>query len=279
MVLEDLIDPCSAERNPAKIALLTAVFVSIAVIATLFLGQDSPGWLLIVLVLLPSIPFVLNLINYQEEKTTKMARKKFFGSHTLARHFSTLMILFVYFIALTATFTFWYLALPSETSDNLFAIQTNELRNVQGSFYGYATNFLNTFETIFLHNLEVLLLLLLFSLLYGAGSVFILVWNASVVAVFLGGITRAYLLQSPRSAAWVTGLGTGVLGILPHGLFELFAYLGIALAGGVLSRAILRHMAKKPEFIQVLYDVAKLTGWSILFLALGAFIESTGAIA
>jgi len=64
------------------------------------------------------------------------------------------------------------------------------------------------------------------------------------------------------------------LGILPHGLFELLAYLTAALSGGILSAAVVRGDLQKPVFAQIVYDIAKLLGWAIVFLAIGAFIET-----
>ncbi|MEM0475859.1 MAG: stage II sporulation protein M, partial [Candidatus Norongarragalinales archaeon] len=139
---------------------------------------------------------------------------------------------------------------------------------VRGSFSGYAVEarMLNAFETIFIHNLEVLLLILAFSLLYGAGAIFVLIWNASIIGVFLGKIART------------AEIGAGVLGILPHGVFELLAYTTAALAGGILSRVIVLRRLHAIEEHQTIYDISKLTGWAIIFLALGALIESTGVI-
>lgn len=281
MVLQALVDPESARRNPLKIVLLSALFASVAVGVVLWLKSEASDLLLMVFVLIPSIPLVLNLISYEEKTVKGREGKRFLGSHTLARHSSTIIVLFAFFIGLTAAFTFWYLVLPPNESAKMFSIQFKELQKVRGAFSAYAVEvrLVNAFEIIFLHNLEVLFLVLGFSLLYGAGAVFILAWNASVIAVFLGEIAKSFIPKhAVKETALITGLGVGVFGILPHAIFELLAYSTGALAGGILSCCITSKKLASLEFIPFAYDVAKLVGWAVLFLAVGALIESTGVI-
>lgn len=272
MVLETIVSPRYARENSWTIAALGALFVSLAVGIVHWFGLgDQSSLLLMVFVIVPAIPFLIDLIQFQELETKRTATRRFLGSMTLARYAPMIAVLFSFFIGLTAAFTFWYAVLPEPTTSLLFNTQVKELAAVRGSFSGYAVQavearMLRAFETIFLHNLEVLMLILGFSLLYGAGAIFVLIWNASVIGVFLGKIAR-------------TGeIGAGVLGILPHGVFELLAYTTVALAGGILSRMIVLRRLQAIEEHQTIYDMAKLTGWAIIFLALGAFIESTGAI-
>ena len=272
--METIISPRYARENSWSIAALGAVFVSLAVGIVHWFGLSSQSSLLMmVFVIIPSIPFLVDLIQFQEAETTRTAGK-FFGSRTLARHAPMIAVMFSFFIGLTAAFTFWYAVLPESTSSLLFNTQVDELAAVRGSFSGMAvetietieTKMLLAFETIFLHNLEVLLLILAFSMLYGAGAIYVLIWNASVIGVFLGNIAKS------------GQIGMGIAGIVPHGVFELLAYTTAALAGGILSRVIVLRRLRVIEEHQTVYDVAKLAGWAIVFLALGAFIESTGVI-
>lgn len=63
--------------------------------------------------------------------------------------------------------------------------------------------------------------------------------------------------------------------MLPHGTFELLAYLCIAIAGGILSESLLHQKYRNPEFLVIIYDITKLASWGLLFLAAGAFIEGS----
>jgi len=102
----------------------------------------------------------------------------------------------------------------------------------------------------------------------------VLIWNASVISVFLGDLARRYVLQQPGEYALLTALGTGFLGLLPHGTFELLSYTTGALAGGILSASFARKAYQLESFPLVVHDIAKLTAWAVVFLALGAAIES-----
>lgn len=273
MVLEEIIRAETARRNPLKIIFLSALFASIAAVIVFLLRIEPGDYLLLVFTLIPSVHFITALIDCDEERETE---KKFLGSHTLARHSSTIAVFLAFFLGLIIAFSFWYLALPPQDSAKMFSLQQRELQKIQGAFSGFALQkfseekYLDAFETIFLHNLEVLALVIGFSLLYSAGAVFVLIWNASVISVFLGNVAKQTSL--------VAGLGAGTMGLLPHGSFEILAYSTAALAGGILSRAVIRRKLESMEFFQTAYDAAKLSAWAILFFAVAAIIESTGAV-
>lgn len=276
MVLESLVDPKSACEQPWKLSVLAALFVSLGVFVTLFLKSGDASLLFVLFVILPSIPTIHKLFSFEEE-SFEQKPFKVIGSRTLARHLPTIIVLANYFFGLIVAFTFWYLVLSPDTSASLFSTQISELEAVRAHFQGFAINTeasINpgAFELLFFHNLRVLLIVMALSVVYGTGALFVLVWNASVIAVFLGTIARECV--NPQTAA--INLGVGFLGILPHGIFELLAYLTTALSGGILSRAIVRKTYKKHLFTQIVYDVAKLFAWAIIFLAIGALIESTG---
>jgi uncharacterized membrane protein SpoIIM required for sporulation len=146
----------------------------------------------------------------------------------------------------------------------------NQISPVQGN----AVGFNNTFAFIFFQNLKVLILVILGSLIYGAGSVFILIWNASIIGVFLGNVARKFVLHEAPQFSLIPGLSYGILGLIPHGTFELVAYLIGALAGGILSYAITRRVYGTVEFRPILRDVVNLVGAAVFLVFLGALIES-----
>ncbi len=283
MVLESLVSPESAERNPLSIMVLSFVFVTTAVFAALYLSANNlsgAGMLVVALVALPSLPMMLRFFEYG---AIGIGEKTFLGSHTLARHLPLIIVLVAYFVGLVIGFVFWFFALSPETSNQLFAMQINEIKSIRAQFSGYAVKTLamasdavEVFETIFLHNLEVLVFVIIFSILYGAGAVLILSWNASVIAVFIAGVAKQFVLRTPGESI-LTGLSIGALGLVPHGTFELLSYSAGALAGGILSSSLIKKLYLKPGFIIVVNDIAKLTAWAIIFLAIGALVES-GAI-
>ena len=275
MVLESLVGPQEAQRSPWKIVLLAFAFASIATWAALFWNQENAGLVVVALASLAAIPFVYNLFNYD---SSIYEDDTFLGSSTLARHFPVIIVLMALFVGMVAGFTAWYLYLPASDASRVFDVQINEIKAVQYSFQGKAIAFTDSaqraFENIFLHNLQVLALIIVLSLLYSSGAVLILAWNAAVIGVFLGSLANNLARVGGGEPSIFTGLSIGVLGIIPHGTFELLSYVTAALAGGILSSAVIRSAHVRSGFVIVVYDVAKLLAVATLFLAIGAGIES-----
>ena len=65
------------------------------------------------------------------------------------------------------------------------------------------------------------------------------------------------------------------LSFLPHGIPEIAGYLLAGLAGGVISAAIIRGR-KMDLVMRVVIDAGKLFGLAVLFVFLGAVIETAG---
>ncbi|MBI5636049.1 stage II sporulation protein M [Candidatus Micrarchaeota archaeon] len=283
MVIELLVKPEDAERKPYLMIGLGIIFATFAVLSVSALNLANPGVLIVAMASIIAIPFVYGLFSYEE---STYENDKFLGSNTLARHFPIIVVLAGLFFGLIIGFTAWNLILPPEQAKAMFGAQLSELSAINSNFAGQFTAFTGhavnlgstqteVFENLFVHNFQVLVLIILFSLIYGAGAVLILAWNASVIAVFLAGIARQFVLRTPGEYALWTGLGNGFLGILPHGTFELLSYCIGAIAGGVLSRAIVTKQFEKKTFPLILHDIAKLIAWAIILLAIGAVIETT----
>jgi len=276
MVLESIVSPKDARKNSWKITLLAFVFVSIGILSADYLGIQK-SIVAITLASIPAFPFVWRLFDFEEEETEKTI---VLGSRTIARHLPVIIVLSMLFIGLIAGFVFWYFALPADKTAEIFSVQLNELKTI-GVTSGKAIfnvndgRFLETFEMLFFHNFGVLLIILLFSLLYSSGAVFVFVWNASIIGTFIASYAKA--AESGTFISLIGGIGASALGLFPHGSFELLAYLIAALAGGILSSAITREVHKSSTFMLVIHDSIKLTAIAVICLAIGAFIEA-GAI-
>ena len=117
-----------------------------------------------------------------------------------------------------------------------------------------------SFVKIVQNNLQVMLFAFVFSLVFGAGAVFIITWNASILGVAIARVA-GHPLNIPVTA----------LRYVPHGVPEIAAYLLAGLAGGILSAAVIReHDSRVLKVIAM--DSAK-----IMLLAL-ALVIVAGAI-
>jgi uncharacterized membrane protein SpoIIM required for sporulation len=116
---------------------------------------------------------------------------------------------------------------------------------------------------IFSNNVYVLIFTIIFSLIFGAGAIFILVWNASVISAAIGIFAKFDLANLPL----------GLARYMIHGLPEISAYFVGALAGGILSFAIIRHDTYNRKFWKVIQDSLNLIIIAIAILLISAFIE------
>ena len=128
------------------------------------------------------------------------------------------------------------------------------------------------FSQILLNNIKVLLFCIFFSFFYGAGAIFILTWNASVISAAIGSYIR-------NNIATVTGLSyfsvvtTGIMRYMTHGIFEIFAYFIGGLAGGIISIAVIRHEFFSSKFKKVMVDSIDLFLIAVALLFIGAYVE------
>ena len=147
--------------------------------------------------------------------------------------------------------------------------------NVQASLVGNITR-LGLFKNIFLNNAKVLFFCLIFSFLYGTGAIFILTWNASVVAAATGNLIKEKLGAATAAVGYSTistyfaASAHGFFRYMTHGIIEIAAYFIAGLAGGIISIALIKHNLEKDT---VLIDAIDLILISVGLLFFGSFVE------
>ena len=104
---------------------------------------------------------------------------------------------------------------------------------------------------------------LVFSLIFGAGAIFILAWNASVIAAAIGIFSKSSLSNLPL----------GIIRYMIHGIPEIGSYFTGALAGGIISIAIIKHDLKSEKFWIILQDSLNLIILAVVLLIIAALIE------
>ena len=172
----------------------------------------------------------------------------------------------------------WSLVLPTDLAQNLFYVQINTIRDINVDLSG-GTFFQSYFSKILLNNLKVLAFTILFSLIYGAGAIFILTWNASVIGVAIGSAIKnasvhfTETVGLPGIAGYTTAVTVGLSRYLIHGIPEIMAYFIGALAGGIISLVIIKQEYETPKFKESLKHISGLLIFSIALLLIGALIE------
>lgn len=280
-MLEMLINPKRAERRAWEMFIIGLFYASLSILlvnwifsADAVLAKYS-GILIITFCVMFSMPFMYYVIKLEEEKDIKME-----GSFKLLKEHNKALMSFLWlFLGFIIAFSFWYIVLPSSNTSNSFRAQVetycminrpsnfNECVEQYGlSGTGRTTGFLTAREklvAIFTNNIYVLIFTLVFSLIFGAGAIFILAWNASVIAAAIGIFSKSNLSALPL----------GVARYMIHGLPEIAAYFIGALAGGIVSVAIIKHEIRSEKFWNILQDSLNLIILAVIVLFIAAIIE------
>jgi len=279
-MLEMLINPKKAERRPWEMFFIGLFYASLSIIlVTWIFSQDAvlsrySGILVVTFTVMFSMPFVYFTLRLEEKKAALNST----GEVSLLREHEKAIKVFLWlFLGFVVAFSFWYIVLPS--SENFRAqIETYCLINRPSNFdaclkqYGIGESSSITADAvtnterlflIFSNNIYVLIFTLLFSLLFGAGAIFVLAWNASVIAAAIGIFTKSNLSALPL----------GLLRYMLHGLPEVASYFVVALAGGIVSVSVIKHEVGTEKFWQVLQDALDLIIIAVAILFLAALIE------
>jgi uncharacterized membrane protein SpoIIM required for sporulation len=277
-MLEMLINPRKAERQPWELFFVGLFYATLSILLVNWIfGQDAvlakySGILVVTFSVMFTLPFIYYTIKLEEEKDAKLEGSlKMLQEHSKAIH--AFMWLFLGFVV---AFSFWYIVLSSDHSFRA-QIETYCMINRPANFeecvqeYGVkkfskTTSFVTAKERIFLifaNNIYVLIFTFVFSLIFGAGAIFVLAWNASVIAAAVGIFTRSNLRELPL----------GIARYMIHGVPEIAAYFIGALAGGIISVAVIKHEVHTEKFWKILQDSLNLIIISVVILFLSALIE------
>lgn len=265
MIFESLINPIKAEKKPFETMFIGFVYATIAVLLSITIFKRDASLVMIFLTVLACSQLVYWAIKTEEKKDV-MSNKRIFLLKEHGKALSFLMFLFVGFVL---AFSFWYLVLPQSTSQNLFSTQISDIKGINGpSINGEYASPIIMFREILLNNLMVLGFCLLFSLLYGIGAIFILCWNASVIAAAIG-----TFVQESIGIHYVVSVPLAIFRYSLHGIPEIFAYMTAGLAGGIISIAVIRHDYGSAQFVNIMKDSIDLILLSVFTLVVAALLE------
>jgi uncharacterized membrane protein SpoIIM required for sporulation len=278
-MLESLINPAKAERRPWEMLIVGLFYGTLSLLLVKWIFSSDPvlskysGILIVTFVVMFSTPFVYYTFKLEEEKDLQI--KGFWK--LIFEHEKAIKAFLFLFLGLLIAFSFWYIVFPSGNENFTAQIETYCMINKPSNYeqcvtdYGAgnaskATGYLTSTErlvNIFSNNIYVLIFTLIFSLIFGAGAIFILAWNASVIAAAIGIYAESNILNLPL----------GLLRYMIHGIPEIAAYFVGALAGGIVSCAIIKQDIKTEKFWIILQDSLNLVILSIILLFIGSIIE------
>ena len=280
MVLEYIFNPFVLKKKPWEMFLVGFVYSTIALFLSYFVFKEIAGILTVFLIVIAVLPTMYVTIKSEEELDLKYQGEW----KLLQEHSKVIIFLLLLFLGITVALVLAYILLPQNVVDSIFDLQQKAILNVnnyvRGSIVGDGITAQATktdiFIKIFLNNLKVLFFCLVFSLLYGTGALFILTWNASVIAAAIGSLIKIKIAQTSSSygfalfSAYLGASSFGFFKYMLHGILEITAYFIVALAGGILSMALIK---KDLSYDMIMTDVIDLVLISMGFLLVGGIVE------
>jgi uncharacterized membrane protein SpoIIM required for sporulation len=258
-MLENILKPDWLERTPKYAFLIGVIYSIIGIIAALIVFPKSQGIASIAflsLLLVPSLSSILSIEESQDAISKRFSIKKIFQDHI-----DVLQVYLMLFLGIFLTYALFSLKFPNLLVQGVFSNQLG----VIGINLGQAAGGLN-FGSILSNNIKIATIFLVLSLIFGAGSILFLAWNASVWGVVFGYIATNY------GNAFDNFISI-FLKVTPHMFLEAGAYFFAIVAGGIMSQAVLRESVGSKKFNYVLKDGFVFLGVSFILLILGAFVE------
>jgi uncharacterized membrane protein SpoIIM required for sporulation len=277
-MFELLLNPAKGERKPWELFFVGLFYGALALLFVNWIFADNPIFtkyvsiLTITFTVILSMPFIYFTMKREEEKEFRYDNER----SLLKEHSRAIMAFLWLFLGFLIAFSVAYVMFPHSVGLN-FQAQIEQYCNINMPTHfkecvkqsgGSSTLTSAALRTdglidIFVNNVYVLIFSLIFSIIFGAGAIFILAWNASVIATAVGIFSQSSLVNLPNS----------LLRYMIHGLPEIAAYFTAALAGGIIGIAIIRNDLKSDRLWHILKDSLDLLIIALLILVVAALIE------
>ena len=212
------------------------------------------------ILLIPSLNILLRM-----EENVEIREKKLSLKALLKDHRDIFKVYIFMFLGIFLAYSIAALILPDFTIKSMFAAQLNS-----AGISGFALSEKPLYDLV-INNLLVFLVCFALSLIYGAGSVLFLAWNASVWGAAFG-----FFVKQASSA---TGKNTAIkfissiLPFLPHMATEALSYISAAIVGGIVSKAVLREKLFSKKFHHIITDALILLLIGFALVLVSGFIE------
>lgn len=258
-MLDILFNPKKAERHFLEMMFVAFFYSVLSILVGVWVFPQYGSLVAVFLILISC------LYNFQGVIKAETIKEEYFSEGDLLKeHFKGLKMFLFVFVGVVLAFTVFTYVLPMERSVEVFGVQNTVLEEMNG-VSGKIVSVGDVFSVIFNNNLKVFFVSFVFSLIYGAGAIFILIWNGSVMGYVIGEILSSEgVLHAPLA----------FFRYFLHGLPEMFSYLIAILAGGIVYTAFFRgDLKKRFNTKKIVFDVLILIFLGFLLVFVSAFIE------
>ena len=265
MVLEQIYSSKWISKKSRYAFLMGLSYSIIGIASAMFLFPKDPGLASIAftsLLILPS----LNKLLSQEANDAK--KGKFSLMEMFRDHNDIFKVYLFLFLGILLSFAFYAIVWPTIATSKIFTEQVAILGLATGQAYSGS----GMFASLFSNNVKVLVFCLLASFIYGAGSIFIITWNASVWGTIFGILARES--ANATGANPFVYFALTLLAVFPHMILEASSYFLAAISGGIVSKAVLREKTFSKKFNQIIQDGFVMFIIALFVLVLAVYAES-----
>ena len=285
MVMEFIFSPAKISKNPGIIFIEAVLLSGISVLFSLFvLPSDYVSVGVLAFITMGAIPVFAKLFSYSSYLFN-------YSESFFARHKTLFLEIAYFFLGVFFAFVLLFFILPPATRDSVFSVQLIEVKGVAGVRESITAQVSKTaipeqsrFDKVFFlvlnNNLGVVVRAAALSFFYGAGALFLIAWNASILATVIS--TDIYLSMGALTLSSPVGVFKALftafvnfLGYLPHGLPEMLAYFIISFAGAMIARGLVKGLFTTDFRWKVIGDIAFMVAFSIFLIVVGALIEAS----
>lgn len=274
MVLEHIIPEKWLEKRAWSAFLLGGFYSFIGIIIARFLFAADPALPAVAFTSLFILPELYTLFKIEEEEQENDSGSDIRAFWKDNGDFFRVML--GIFLGILLVYSLAAMVLPSFSVNSLFreqlAMRSGGFGAAGMATTGAAIQSDGLFMRLLLNNAMVLAAVFVVAFLAGDGAIFLLTWNASVWGTIFGVTARnaAIVTQGDPFTYFMIIVFT----VTPHVLLEGSSYILAAMAGGLISRAILKDGFGTKRFNEALQDNATIIGLAILCLVIGVLVET-----
>jgi len=270
MVLEQIYPMELLKEKPKYAFLLGMAYTVFATLFALMLFPQDPALVIVGIVSILLLPSLYQLSTYHESEMRKHNAFSFW--HVISDNKQFIKVYLYLFFGSFIVFALFSLFLPTLATNYVFKEQVAVMTGgaVQTAGGGYFS--IPLFKDLFTHNLFVMGICFLLSLVAGNGAIFMIIWNASVWGTVFGvlGKTVAVYLQTHPAIIFSLIL----ISVFPHVLLEISSYIIAVVSGTIISDAMAREKIVSKTFGRVLIHNVLLLLCAVAVLAIAMIVET-----
>ena len=221
MVLDRVVDRAILENRPDVAVFLGFTFVMVGFVSSVFLFNSAISISMVGLSSLLILPYMIKILKPDSPDYTSI----------FSRRNKYLKFYAFLFLGMSLAYTLLFGTLSPAMLEKSFSNQLEVVGSGVGGMLAFPTLF---YIQIVANNLLIVSIAIILSFVYGAGSVFVLNYNASIAGVVYGSAINAFLWGG-------IPLFSNPIAYLPHTILEILAYLIAALAGTIITKPLTKE--------------------------------------